>query len=76
VQVATGEAAGAGLTDGLIAPPAVPPVPMPAADRPQPQPARVVTADELAGWKSGSLADYLRQQHFADTAGSPPDSQN
>jgi hypothetical protein len=36
----------------------------------------VVTADELAGWKSGSLADYLRQQHFADTAGSPPDSQN
>jgi hypothetical protein len=76
VHVATGEAAGFGLTDGLDAPPAPPPVPMPAADRPKPPPARVVTADELDGWKSGSLADYLRQQKFADTAAAAPDSRN
>lgn len=78
VAVATGEADGAGLTDGFDSPPARPPVPvpMPAADRPKPPPARVVTADELGGWKSGSLADFLRQRNFANPAASASDSQN
>jgi hypothetical protein len=76
VQVATSEAVGAGLTDGIAAQPAPPPVPMPAADRPKAPPVRVVTADELDGWKSGSLADYLRQRNFANAANSAPDDQN
>jgi hypothetical protein len=73
-EALTSEAAGGGLTDGLVAPP--PPVPMSAAERPKAPPLRVVTAEELKGWKSGSLADYLRQQNIADSGNSAPNNQN
>jgi hypothetical protein len=49
---------------------------MPPAERPAAPPPRVVTAEELKDWKSGSLADYLRQQKFADSDNSAADSQN
>jgi hypothetical protein len=73
-EALTSQAAGARLTDSLIAQP--PPVPMPAVERPKAPPTRIVTAEELKGWKSGSLADYLRQQKFADSDNSAPDNQN
>jgi hypothetical protein len=68
--------AGDGLTDGLVTQPPPAPVPMPAAERPKAPPVRVVTAEELKDWKSGSLADYLRQQKFADSDSSAADNQN
>jgi hypothetical protein len=73
-EALTSQAAGDGLTDGLVTQP--PPVPMPAAERPKAPPMRIVTAEELKDWKSGSLADYLRQQKFADSDSSAADNQN
>jgi hypothetical protein len=45
---------------------------MPVSARPKEAPAKLVTADDLKGWKSGSLADYLKQQGLADSAEAAP----
>ena len=59
-----------GATAPTVAqPPAAPPVPMPVWARPKEAPAKLITADDLKGWKSGSLADYLKQQGLADIGG-------
>ncbi len=55
---------------------APPPVPMPVAARPKIASQRLVTEADLKGWKSGSLADYLRQRGLLSPADSGDGSGN
>jgi hypothetical protein len=56
-----------GSAAGTTTQPAAPPVPMPVSQRPREAVARLITAEDLKGWKSGSLADYLKQQGLASS---------
>ena len=55
---------------------APPPVPMPVAARPKIASQRLVTEADLKGWRSGSLADYLRQRGLLSPADSGDGSGN
>jgi hypothetical protein len=53
-----------------------PPLPMPVAARPKAPPQRLVTEADLKGWKTGSLADYLRQRGLLSSTDTGDGSSN